>query len=482
MKKAKILVIIILIVFLLCTFISCRDNSLEVSIISESELTDSVPIKESVKYIFIVIGDGMGQTHFEMGNLFKKIVTGHMSAQGAWDLFPVHITAIGGEESSQGGSMIATGEMNPVGFVSQRENGKELTTILDIAKANGLSTGVITMASIADATPATFFAHSGNRYDQNNVVEYLPGSNVDFIAGGGLELMFKNLPIEFQVDSSSNDVSLDRARNDIALKMEQAGYNNYLGLYGALNFLSEDKISGKTFFSFSNFDAPYYYDQLMPLNADIMKNTPSLPEITKKGIENLYDDPDGFCMVLIEEAHIDKAGHLAFETYAALEMGIMDKTLETILDFYIKHPNETLVILTADHEIGNHRHGEGVIDSLSSINERLPWDGSTSIINNYLFDNFNTYVANEIIDIGITYIEQDKFGNDFDNRAITAANITYEVGKALGLVVETSGHSKQPIPIYAIGNGSKLIGESKTLSDIPHYICDIMEWDDILGK
>ena len=446
------------------------------------ELPDPVneETEQSIKYIFIVIGDGMGEAHLELGNLFKKVVTGDMSNNAVWENFPVQITAKGGVESAQGSSMIATGEKNPAGLVSQRKNGLKLTTILDIAMDNGLSTGIVTLSTLADATPACFYSHSSSRRNYHAIANQIPDSNIDFIAGGGLELMFKNLPKEFLKDSMGDKVNSKVGRHDIANQMELNGYTNYLGLSGALDFLESDIAENKSFCVFNSGDVPFYYLQRTKDNSELSKNVPSLPKIVSRGINSLSKDEDGFFMV-IEEPSIDKAGHYSKEKYVALEMGVLDKTLDVIYEFYEEHPTETLIILTADHETGDHRFVPGAVDELVNIKEVLPWNESPDKISSYLKEFFDAEIKTSYLETGNSFIKNNTFGNEFDNRAYAAANITAKISSILGMGPRIARHSSQPIPILAMGNDSSLFETCESLADIPHVICDIMDWDNVLG-
>jgi|GEM_PF-1226405 len=437
--------------------------------------------ESGIKYVFIVIGDGMGEGHLELGNLFVKMMSGDMSEKAAWEEFPVRTTAKAGAESSQGSSMIATGEKNGAGLVAQRANGTELTTIMDIAMDNGLSTGVITNSSIVDATPAAFLAHTSSRKNYHSIAKQIPDSGIDFIAGGGLERMFKNLPSEYKKDCAGNKVSSSAGNYDVAKEMEQLGYTNYLGHPGAKLFLEPGIYEGDIFSSFTRGNMPFHYIMSLRDSAEISENVPTLPEMVEKGILNLSLDKDGFIM-MVEEAAIDKAAHKSKENYVALEMGILDQTLDVIMDFYNQHPDETLIILTADHETGNYSHKPGAIDALSEIEEKLPWGESADIMSSFIEENFDIKVSDKYFGAAEEFLENDTFGNDFDNKAYAAANITSSLMGKFGIRAKTIKHSKQPIPIIAMGNNSSLFEACEQTSEIPHIICDITGWENTLGS
>jgi len=291
--------------------------------------------------------------------------------------------------------------------------------------------------------------------------------------------MFQNPPTYGYKDAENNVVRM-KGEDDIAYAMQENGYTTYLGMDGAINFLTTDIAKGKVMASFAEGNLPFYYNQKIPEYDWDMINIPSLPEMAQRAIENLYSNESGFCL-MIEEASIDKAGHEGKPKFVAAEMGIMDQTLDVVLNFYNEHPNETLVIVTADHETGNHRSSSEKIEALNSIDTQLPWNGTSEEINNYLYDVFGYKIDTYVLDIARNYIKQDTFKNDYDNRAYASARITALVENSLGIKMKTNYHSIQQIPLLAIGRGADQFSASTVTTDIPHIICDILEWEDTLG-
>ena len=77
---------------------------------------------------------------------------------------------------------------------------------------------------------------------------------------------------------------------------------------------------------------------------------PTLAELTAKGIE-LLDSPNGFFM-MVEGGKIDYAGHANDAATNLGEVLAFDQAIRVGYDFYKKHPNETLIMVTGDHETG----------------------------------------------------------------------------------------------------------------------------------
>ena len=433
------------------------------------------------KYIFYIIGDGMGETHLEIGRIFTKLMSGDMAAEPAYMDFPVHITADGGADSSQGGTMLATGVTMPAGYISTDKDGHAYTTILDIGKANGLRSGVITAASLIDGTPAAFLSHATKRSMMKTIARCFPSSGVDFVAGGGVERLFSkyDLPDELKIDASGSGLTNFSTEN-IAVRLEDAGYDLFLGLPGAERFFDGGTRDEKTFAAFTGGSFPFYYLQRLPSNAESMMNTPRLEDIAREGIANLSSGPDGF-IVMIEASAIDDACHQRNAKYIAAEMGVLEKTLSVVMEFYAAHPDETLIILTADHETGNQTFSEGAVDEMSRIAEALPWNSDSRTIRAYLYTHFHAPTSQSAVEQALKNETDNTFGNTFDNRLIGVCEMTARVQDALGIRQHTGDHSGQPVPVMAIGAGSDAFQNTVTIADIPHIICDVTGWEDTLG-
>jgi alkaline phosphatase len=81
---------------------------------------------------------------------------------------------------------IATGEKVNNRSLGVDTSGKPLVNLFDLARKHGRSTGLISNAAISDATPAGFYARSGNPQDSQDIAAQLvEAGNIDVILGGG---------------------------------------------------------------------------------------------------------------------------------------------------------------------------------------------------------------------------------------------------------------------------------------------------------
>jgi alkaline phosphatase len=106
-------------------------------------------------------------------------------------------------DSAAGMTAIVTGQKTHNGVISQsasavrgEKDGEPLKTILEYAEENGLSTGVISNSSMADATPAACYAHVNDRAKQGEIflqlLEPRFGDGVDVVIGYGRDGILKN--------------------------------------------------------------------------------------------------------------------------------------------------------------------------------------------------------------------------------------------------------------------------------------------------
>ena len=86
----------------------------------------------------------------------------------------------------------------------------------------------------------------------------------------------------------------------------------------------------------------------------------ALADYVSKGIEVLSDNDKGFFM-MVEGGKIDWACHANDAATVFNEVKDMDNAIKVAYEFYKKHPKETLIVVTADHETG------GIVLGLSLI-------------------------------------------------------------------------------------------------------------------
>lgn len=267
------------------------------------------------KNIILMIGDGMGVPQVSCGWVTNK---GHLNI----DRFPYtgfsrtycldHLIT----DSGAGGSAWACGQKIQYYHIAVDTAGNELPSLIDIAHAKGMRTGISVTCGLDDATPASFCCHDTYRRNCEPIIADYLASPVDLIVGGGW------LYFEEREDGRS-----------ILSEMAQQGRDT-----------TTDK---EHFFAMQN----------LPLIGVLAYNDYPLPSVrgdlfqrqTMKAIEML-DNKDGF-FLMVEGSLIDGYCHDNHIENVMAEMLDFDATVGAVLDWAEKDGN-TLVVVTADHESG----------------------------------------------------------------------------------------------------------------------------------
>ena len=196
--------------------------------------------------------------------------------------------------------------------------GADLPVITDYAKNSGLSTGIVSVCRLYDATPAAFVTNIDDRNKSFDIALDYANTNLDFICGGGLGCF----------DTDRKD------KKNVVKILSNKGYKTPKNI-DELVAIKE----GKVFAVLANKDLP------IPKERGDYLSKASL-----KGIELLSKNKKGF-FLMIEGSQIDDYGHFNDLNLLMQEMLDFDKCIGKVFEWAAKNKN-TLVIVTADHETG----------------------------------------------------------------------------------------------------------------------------------
>lgn len=229
-------------------------------------------------------------------------------------------------DSAAAATAIACGEKANNGALGLTPDGRRCTSVAELARDKGMKVGIVTTVGIVHATPAGFYAHRSSRGQYYGIALDLVDSRFDYFAGS-------------DIYKAENDTKSRYYRGNIFDLAQQAGYT-----------LVRDKAAfealkpgcGKVWGIFSKGALPFSID----------KNTtyPTLAELTAKGIELLAGEKGFFMMV--EGGKIDYAAHGNDAATLVHETLALDAAVKVALDFAKRHPQETLIVVTGDHETG----------------------------------------------------------------------------------------------------------------------------------
>lgn len=293
----------------------------------------------TAKYIFLFIGDGMGQGQRRLAAACLRylratadpkfrhldhLLMESLPAQGWISTFDASSPV---PDSASAATSLACGIKTACGVIGLDKSGARATSLAEQAKASGLKVGIVSSASIDHATPAAFYAHQPARSSYYEIGQELVSSGFDYFGGGGMLM-----------PESPNGCSpnlYDAART--------AGYTI---VSNAADFAALRKGCGKVLVV----NPVLARDQSLPFEIDRLANDLTLADYTRKGIE-LLANPHGFLLV-VEGGKIDWACHTNDISTSVADVLALDRAIAEAYQFYMRHSDETLIVVTADHETG----------------------------------------------------------------------------------------------------------------------------------
>ena len=368
---------------------------------------------KSPKYVFLFIGDGMGPAQVEMTRAALSDLSKGADRVGFTPLsfsnFPVHSTSTTHSatrlitDSAAAGTALASGEKTSPGTIGMdTHHTKNITSVAEKAHKKGIKVAILSTVSIDHATPASFYAHQKSRNQYKEIADWLPQSNFELLAGSGLIKISKNY-----YDSIA----------------EHTGYKVVKG--NNAEFKTTDKVVWIQDEGANAASLPYAIDR--------KENDMTLPIMVKKAIEHI-DNKDGF-FIMAEGGMIDWAAHGNDAATIAMEVIDFSESIKEAVKFYEEHPNETLIVVTADHETGGLTIGRGDRGYDTDLHKLFEQKGS-----------------------------KEKVGS----------KRTLEVNKLAGVGFTSGSHTAIPVPVYAIGAGAEEFAKPLDNTDIPNIIMELL--------
>ncbi|MCF8044864.1 MAG: alkaline phosphatase [Desulfarculaceae bacterium] len=282
------------------------------------------------KYVFLFIGDGMGIPQRSAANEFagKKLLVDTFPYQGITTTHAADRFITG---SAAAGTAMASGLKTNIGVVGMGPALKPVKTLGEMARDTGMKVGIVSSVSIDHATPATFYAHVPKRGQYYDIDVALAESGFDYFGGGTIK------------DPENERGNASEFKGNAWDLIKENGYKVVKSRRGFENLSKKD---GKIFAT----NEWIQNSGALPYQMDTTGNDISLSEFTEKGIEVL-DNDNGFFM-MVEGGKIDWACHANDATAAIKDTIEFNRAVGKAYDFYKNHPDETLIVVTGDHECG----------------------------------------------------------------------------------------------------------------------------------
>ncbi|UPO90239.1 alkaline phosphatase [Niallia sp. Man26] len=411
---------------------------------SANEKVEAKKESEQAKNVIVLVKDGVSSTTTTLSRWYKgeplamdEILSGGVRTYSAESAVT---------DSAPAGTAMATGNKSNDKFVgvlpekvaspgvdsSLADNPyKPVANVLEGAKLEGKSTGIISTSEIQHATPAAFSSHATHRTDYDSIAEQQVYQNMDVVLGGG---------------KTSLEAKNRKDGENLVDVIEDNGYDIVETRDELLN--SKSKKLWGTFAP-----AALAYDMDRP---QTNPKEPTLAEMTKKGISTLSKDKDGF-FLFVEGSKPDWAAHANDPIGMISDTLAFDEAVKEAVAF-AKRDKNTLVIAVSDHgnsgiSIGNQNTNStypstpvsSYIDPLKKAEMTL--EGALKQLNK---DKSNVLEVAALYGIDNPTAEETKALNSSADLSKTLVQL---LANRANLGFTTGGHTGEDLFMYSYGPG-----------------------------
>lgn len=446
--------------------------------------------QKQAKYVFYFIGDGMGVNQVNGTETYLAALEDRIGISPiGFAQYPAAglVTTFSGTngvtDSAAGGTALATGHKTKNGALGmEADQTTRINSVAAQAKAEGKAVGIATSVSVDHATPAAFYAHVKNRNMYHQIGKDLIETGFDFYAGSDF------------LQPENKDLSGDK---DLYTQCTEAGYTLARGYSDYRKKASKaDKVILMQSEAASKKDR-----SSLPFAIDRDKNDLTLEDITRAGIHFLTSkNTDGFFM-MVEGGKIDWACHSNDAATMIKEVIDMDNAVKVAYEFYAQHPDETLIVVTADHETGGIALGTGKYELHTDVlkyqkksvgafskmiaeqhqkeGKKFTWD----FVRKQLQENFGFWKQVPLNDDETASLK--KAYEDFCEGVAKDTKTLYQSENAIAYTAkrlinkkamvgwQSGGHSNGYVPVFAIGVGSEQFNGRIDNTEIPKKIAKI---------
>lgn len=280
---------------------------------------DKAPKNEKVKNVILIIGDGMGLGATASWMINQNYAPTCFDRAQYAAVVKTYSANSRTTDSAAAATAMATGNKTNNSMLGMLPDSSKVSSIAELAKANGLATGIVVTSYVQDATPAGFYAHVVQRGDRKQITEDLISFKPDVIVGGGRKYFTEKKYTEVNL----LDKAVDEGFTYVSTPGEfySAWTTPILGLLDEGGQIDEAEVDSD-------------------LLSDLADHTYEILEKNKKGF-----------FAMIEGSLIDHAAHANNPEMMMWWMEGFDKLVNAAFDYADSHKG-TLVVVTADHETG----------------------------------------------------------------------------------------------------------------------------------
>lgn len=449
-------------------------------------------VAQQAKYVFYFIGDGMGVNQVNGTEAYRAELEGRIGIRPLlFTQFPFATMATtysatnGVTDSAASGTALATGNKTKngtLGLLADQQT--EVQSIACKAQEAGLRVGIATSVSVDHATPAAFYTHVPSRNDYYAIGQSMIRAGFDFYAGS-----------DFQRPAGKN--------SEEGSLYEQSKDGGYTIVRGYKEYKKKARKADKMIL-FQSEEASNRDRSSIPYAIDRDKQDLTLADITRAGIHFLTKEEKGF-FLMVEGGKIDWACHANDAATTFAEVEDFDNAIRVAYEFYEQHPDETLIVVTADHETGGFVLGTGQyalnlqelkhqrmsVNKLSAqfnelrrkTNNQVTWEMAQQTLAR-CFGFWDGLKLNKRQEARLRKTFDDTFMNQKpaldvseyqkDERLATVAK---EIINEIAMVGWVSGsHSNGYVPVFSIGVGADKFSHRTDNAEIPMKIAEIAGW------
>lgn len=450
-----------------------------VSLIALCVLCAASALAQQAKYVFYFIGDGMGLNQVNVTELYLASLKGRIGIEHLeFADFPYSTFATSFAsntdvtDSAAAGTALATGHKTKSGMLGMTSDSVAVNSIAYWAKKSGKKVGICTNVIIDDATPAAFFAHQTNRGHYHPIGIQMAESGYDYFAGSDFRR-----PVE-------NGVDLHKV-------CEDHGYTWAYGYEEArAKWQSADKL-----IMVQRKDRP----RDIPYTIDRTEQDLTMSQIVETGINMLMKNNKNGFFFMVEGGAIDHACHGRDAMTTIKDVLDFNESIKLAIDFYKKHPKETLIVVTADHETGGIVPGNGhyhlnlellqyqtcstdavthKLNDLKKNKMRKTWDD----IKNVLSESYGLFTKVKVSwrdehalheAYEAAFEGNAKEENWYSTNSALAAKARDILNKSAGISWASGSHSGGYVPVFTLGVGAEKFHGRLNNIDIPEITAKI---------
>ncbi len=425
--------------------------------------------------IIILFADGAAPVQWDFGKRSSAVLrkqpfatTDIVFREGTLGLLSTQPHGAYVTDSAAGASAMSTGFKVNNGAVSITPDGKPQRTLMQAARAAGKRIGLVTTATVYDATPAAFSINAKSRRDSQALVDLYLALEPDVMLGGGADYFLPAVAPGGKRKDGKDVIAAFRARGHTIVRNA-----------AALKAAPGAKLLGL----FADNDMDFELDR-------DAAGEPSTADMTAAALKALsQQSPDGF-VLLVENENTDTAGHHNDAAALMRALWAFDDAVKVALEFQRRNP-DTLLIVTSDHETGGFSptYAAKDLSSLSSANRLYNADEQLRMLEriSMSFDRVKEKLGKNpsgamLEELLAKHFPGFTLDNDLRERLLAGKtlerNFSYVLHNVLGRMVArqtgfywgTSGHTPEPVPVGAIGPGATLFHGYQDNTDFGRHL------------